>query len=167
MIEQHLVVEKIVFLDTESWKKTNKLFPNFRQSSHCHLQGNVRGLMSLIVWPRGATLEELQGDGWNPHALVSVKGGLPFVDLDGLLYLSPVVVVLPSYYSNLSILILSLSCVLQWLMLTALSSWFGNNLFVFFQDSVCRKTIFSIMNPESNNLFSRALSWFVRQPKLN
>ncbi len=30
-----------------------------------------------------------------------------------------------------------------------------NNLFVFFQDSVCRKTIFSIMNPESNNLLSR------------
>ncbi len=43
--------------------------------------------------------------------MVSVKGGLPFVDLDGLLDF-------------------------------------------FFQDSVCRKTIFSLMKPESTNLFS-------------
>ncbi len=61
----------------------------------------MHGLMSLIVRPRGATREELQGDGWNLHALVSVKGGLPFVDLDGLFDFSPVVVVLPSYYSNI------------------------------------------------------------------
>ncbi len=84
-----------------SLKENKKLFPNFQRASRCHLQGNVRGLMSLIVWPCWATREKLQGDGWNLHTLVSVKGGLPFVDLDGLLDLSPVVVVLPSYYSNI------------------------------------------------------------------
>ncbi len=38
---------------------------------------------------------------------------------------------------------------------------FGNSYFVFFQDSVCRKTFVSIMNPESNNLFSQILTFFV------
>ncbi len=42
-----------------------------------------------------------RGDDWNLHALDSVYGGLPFVDLDGLLDLSPVIVVLPSWYSKI------------------------------------------------------------------
>ncbi len=46
-------------------KRKQKLFPNFQRASHCHLQGNVCGLTSLIMWPRGATREELQSDGWN------------------------------------------------------------------------------------------------------
>ena len=36
-------------------RKQKRLFPNFRRASCCHLQGNVRGPTSLIVWPRGAT----------------------------------------------------------------------------------------------------------------
>ncbi len=87
----HTGIEKLSFYSL-SLKENKKLFPNFRKASRCHLQGNVRGLTSLIVWPRGATWEELQGDGWNLHALVSVKGRLPSVDLDVLLDLSPVVV---------------------------------------------------------------------------
>ncbi len=42
----------------------------------------------------GLTREELQGDGWDLHALVSVYDRLPCVDLNGLLDLSPVIVVL-------------------------------------------------------------------------
>ncbi len=55
-----------------------KIVPKFSAASHCHLQGNVCGLMSLIVWSGGGTQEEVQGDGWNLHDFVSVRAGESF-----------------------------------------------------------------------------------------
>ncbi len=91
-------LEKVSFYSLSLEKKTKICARIFGEHLAAIFRGMCVGWRHSSCDPHGATREELQGDGWNLHA--SVKGGLPFVDLDGLLDLSPVVVVLPSYYSN-------------------------------------------------------------------
>ena len=53
------------------------------QSSGKYALADVTRRVTLAV-----TQEELQGDGWDLNSLISMQGGLSFVDLDGLLLLA-------------------------------------------------------------------------------
>ncbi len=188
LLDSGFIVEKIVFLHTESWKKTKRLFPNFQRASHCHLQGNVRGLTSLIVWPRGATREEKYvgetsrtlGTRLKEHTTtkrqatsataehmrdsghrikmdnvrvigrennnyrrkikaIQIYKRQPALNWDQGMEISAMKYVAPRGHTMSDVSPLTFPWRWQW----DARRKFGNNLFVFFQDSVCRKTNFS------------------------
>ena len=72
ILDSGFMLEKIVFLLTESCFENKKCSQIFGEHLAAIFKGMLWGLTSLIMWPRGATREKLQGDGWDLHTLVSV-----------------------------------------------------------------------------------------------